>query len=358
MDFINFNGEILKKKPNNFEKADINDSDIMFIKAVAIEEGVNANNALFERDDLEKAKNTFIGKPLKIRFINNNPTGHGYDPNTGIFDEFVKNIGYIYDANSEVVMPDGTIHPIYYNEDIPEGGKYRIVVYMAMWQDYYPEIANRLRELHANNDLKFSIEATRDFTITPEGYRKCYNILFNGLCVVQNPAFENAKSLIVAEILKNQGGNNMDFEKLYNESLEKINELSSNLTLKEKEVETLKTEVAEVKEKLAETTGTIKSIETERDKYKAIVETAEKAKLGEERYAKLLKYGEVKQTKEELAEMDKEAFVELLEKTVESFVPKEEKETSEVLGVPYEKTVKDKMDRKQKLLEFIQGLSR
>lgn len=370
--FTDFKVEILDKKPDNlpknFELAGYNDADMMFMKAIAVHEGVNANGALMERADLNKAKYTFVGKPLKIRFMNNNPTGHGYDAKNNTFDELVKNIGFIYDAEAQVVMEDGTVET-FWGDDIPEGGKYQIVVYMVMWQKYYPQIALRLRQLHTDGDLNFSIEAERDFEITPEGYRKCFNILFNGLAVVQNPAFEGARSLMVAELLEKEEIRIMNFEELYKAEMAKNENLVKEKALAEQAKETAEKErdnavkeLATVKEQLLSKEGEIKTVVAERDTYKTTVETAEKDKLGKERLTKLQKYGEVSKSEQELAEMTQTDFLVVLEEMIDNYKPtgqeNAEKDNVGIVGVPRHNTgLPEDIDARKTLLSMVEKLA-
>lgn len=340
--FEEFKGQIVDKKPEHIEIAGYDDRDIMLIRAVAVHDGVNANGALFLRDDLERAQDTLVGKPLKIRFVGNQPTGHGYNPETDTFDELVKCIGFIHSSYG------------YLNE---ENGRYEIEVWICMWQKYYPEIAAALRQLHAEGNLKFSIEAERDFEITPEGYRRCYNINFTGLCVVKNPAFAGARSKMVAEILNNiEGGITVDFEQKYKEEVAKnealANELASAKQLLEdatKKLETVEGELASVKEELATTVGALKEVTAERDALKSAQEQAEKKALGEERQAKLAKYG-VKKSADELAEMTKEQFIDELAAAVENYTP--------VVGGYYSNEGHDTVDNKSKLLNIVRGFDK
>jgi hypothetical protein len=381
-DFLFVQGKILNKRPErlkDIEIAGLNDPDIMFIEAFAVGEGVNANNALFMKDDLEKAERTFVGKPVKIRFINNDPTGHGYDKTTGTFDEIVKAVGYIYDAWGSYYDNEGN----WLSKE--EGGTYKVKVYMAIWQRYYPEIALRLRQLHDTGDLKFSIEAEREFEITPEGYRKCFNIIFNGLAIVKNPAFENARSLMVAEILKEGGNRDMD-EKALKELMKKMmknmnmdmsetasieemataieakfGDLGQNITTLTSEKETAETALTTVKEELVTVKGELAEKSAKLDTLTQEKEVAEKTKLGEMRHSKLAKYGEVVKSKEELSEMSGEAFVALLEEAVDNYKPTGTENSStedNITGVVFETGKVDKASRKEKLLGLINGLSK
>lgn len=351
MEFELVSVQVVDKRPEHIETSGWEDTDLMFIKGVAVREGVNANNALFEKDDLGRASHTLVGKPLKIRFVNNNPTGHGLNRQTGVFDEIVKPIGVIQWAWFEEA----------------EDGKHQVIFEAVVWQKYYPEIANRLRQLHKEDNLKFSIEASRDQEVTPEGFRRQFNILFHGLCVVENPAEPEARSLMVAELL-NEGGNKVDYEKLYNELLSKYEVLSNDLTLanKDKEVaeserDEAKAKVTEVSERLVETEGTLKEVTADRDNFKGQIEKAEKETLGAERLTKLQKYGETTDTAEELAELDKEAWLVKLEDAVANYKPdgkgQETAEDVTPVGVKHEKldTTKKK-NRKGQLLQLVEGL--
>lgn len=358
------NATILSGKPEGLEVAGYDDKDIMYIKAVAIEEGLNGNNALFLREDLHRAHETLRGKPLKIRYVGNNPTGHGYDPNTGTFDEIVKAIGVIYGVEAQVIMPDGTEEYVWGN-DIPEGGKYQIVVTMGIWQKYYPEIANRLRQLHSDGELKFSIEAERDQEVTPEGYRKCFNILFNGLAVVKNPAFDNARSLVVAELLNKGGKDKMDFEKMYQELSAKHEVLVKANGVTEQRAEVAEAaltaeqaKVTELSEQVVTLTGDVKTVSAERDTFKTTVENAEKLVVGADRLAKLSKYGEVDKKADELAEMSKEAFVDLLAEMVDGFTPsgQENAEKDGLMGAYHNTDKHNTSSNKQNLLALVTGL--
>lgn len=349
---LNIIGEILPKITDKMENAGYNDRDIMAIRAIACYEGVNSNDALLERDDLEKAVQTLIGKPVRILFDGANPTGHGYNKETKTFSKLVANIGFIQWAYGEV------------NE---QTGRYEVIVEICVWQKYYPKISHRMRELHRLGELNFSIEAERDFETNHEGYRRCFNINFTGIAVVQCPAFQEAKSLMVAD-LKQQGGLKMENlqeilknikENVGAEIAEQFNNhlglLNAKITEFEDNLKKAKNELTTAKEEIAEKDGVIKSLTADRDKYKDIVETAERQKLGQERLEKLQKYGKVEKTANELAELEKETFVDLLEKMVINYNPSEVAEQDGV-GVHFENPSKKKVDNKTKLLNFLEGL--
>lgn len=365
--FIEFKGEILSERPKNFEQASVYDKDIMFIKAVAIEEGINLNNALFERTELHKSLSSFTGKPLRILLKEGKPSGHGFNPMTGKFDKEVEQIGYIYDVSAEVVSINGEVISVTY-DDFHEldkyDGKYRVVVHIAMWQGLYPEVSRTLRDLHENGELAFSIEATRDYELLENGVRRCFNILFNALAVVKTPAFENARSIMVAELLNTQeqgGTKSMDFEKLYKDEVAKTASLETEVASLSEKVTDLSAELAELKGTVAEKDAEIASVQSERDSLKQVVETAEKERVGEERFVKLSKYGEVAKSKEELAEMTKEDFVETLIEAVEGYKPEvasaNSNETDDIIGVNFHKK-KENAGNKEKLMGLLTGFGK
>lgn len=345
--------EVLDKPTQRMEQAGLSDYDIMAIRAVAIYEGVNLNNSLFEREELQKSVNTLIGKPFRILFDGVNPTGHGYNMYTGKFDPLVTNIGYIDYAYGAV------------NE---ETGLYEIIVEIGMWQRYYPEIANRMRQLHRERNLKFSVEVDRDFEITPEGYRRCYNLTFRGLTVVQNPSFENAKSLLVAEILNEGGKQRMDeIMKLIEEvkgtiSTEVAEQFSSHLGVLNSRIETLESELLSEKEQtislkgeLAKKDSEIEVLEQELKAFREEKERAEKEALGKERFEKLSKFGEVDKTVDELAEMSKEQFVDLMAVMVENYKPELASANSEIATPVYKVNKQQEKDRKEQLLQMVEA---
>lgn len=348
--------DILPNITEKMELAGYDDRDIMALKAIAFHSGVNENNAIILKDDAIRSVNTLIGKPLRILFDGLNPTGHGYNRQTNKFSKAVTNIGFIHWAYIDI------------DENNPD--EYNVIVEVAVWRKYFPEITNRMRELHQAGELFFSIESEREFEITPEGYRRCFNILFNGLAVVQSPAWTESKSLMVAEILKEGGKSNMDeimklleglkdtlsteVAEQFKSNLGVLNDKIADLTGK---LETAETERDNAKEELATANGTIKELEVDRDKFKEIIETAEKEKNGNERLEKLSKYGKVEKTATELAEMDKESFVTLLEEMVTNYQPQENADDEDAIGVKFEKINKNSSDRKAKLLGFVEKLS-
>ena len=348
-------GKILPKLTDKMETAGYSDLDIMAIQAVIVYEGISddSRQLLIEKADLEKAIDSLDGKPVRILFDGENPTGHGYNQDTQTFSPLVANIGFIHWAWGKT------------NEE--ENNRYEAVCDMVIWQKYYPEISNRLRQLHQSGELKFSFEMERDFEMTPEGYKKLFNIHFTGVAIVKNPAFEQTRSLLVAELINEGGRKNVDeLLKLLGTLKETIGteiaeQFKTNLGILNEKITTLQAEkevslntITDMKSEIAEKDGVIKTIEAERDEFKGTVEIAEKSKLGAERTEKLKKYGEVKQTETELAEMTKDEFVAVLEDVVCNFKP----EIASGVGVKYEKVGGAVADRKKSLLGLIEGLGK
>lgn len=341
--------EVLDKAPvrdgKPFEVAGWSDKDLMYIRAVAVREGVNLNGARFERDDLERASDGFSGKPIRILFDNNNPTGHGYDRTTNTFSELVKDIGVIEWSYGYINPDDDT---------------YEIEVFGVIWQKYHPEIAMRLRQLHRDNNLKFSFEAILDYEVMSDSTRRCFNINFTGLTVVENPAEPKAKSVMVAELLK-EGGYIM--EEQLKKALEELASVKTELATAKKEAE----EVASLREEVANLNGTVKTLTAEkealtaeRDTLKSAAEQAEVAKKGEERKAKLAKFGEVAETAEDLGKLTAEEFVTKLEAAVENYKPTATTENAGVIAtIPVNTSLNgDKPDRKEVLFRLFEGVGR
>jgi len=361
---LEFTGSVLESITENMELAGYNDKDIMAIRGVACYEGINKNGALLERADLQKSVDSLSCKPVKIRFVDNNPTGHGLNLKTGKFDKLVQRIGFINYAWGSLNTDDLSDEEIRadFDKDFSERkGIYEIKFEAVIWQKDFPNICKRLRELHDNGNLKFSFEMERDFIITDEGYKKCFNIHFTGIAIVDNPAFPEAKSLMVAEILNKGDKIEMDeLKKLIeamsaNMSTEIAEQFNQNLGALNNSIETLKSENADLKVEVAEKTGELAdakaeldNVKTELAEFKSKEEKAEKQKVGTERYEKLKKYGEPIKTVDEIAELTKEEFADLLCEMVDSYVPDE----MSSIGVPFTKQ-KSETSSKEKLLGLL-----
>lgn len=318
------------KMSHEIETASAEDPDLLHIRCFSCHEGINENGVLFLRQVLKNSYKSFIDKPVVIvPGKRSNPTGHGYDYKRKKFDETKrKYVGHITNAFPCIVGDDGSVTDVSYkSEDEYPNGEYRIVCDLVIYKKYMVGLSEMLTDLHIDGNLKFSMESVVDYDMTPEGIKHCKAIHFTALAIVQNPAFKNSYSLEVAEKEEEY----MDFEQLYNAEKEKNETLIAEKTTLEAEKataiaekEAAEAELATVKESLAEANGTIADKDAEiasLGKYKEQVETAEKKALGEERKAKLEKYGDVAQTVDELAEMSKEDFVDALETAVASYEP-------------------------------------
>lgn len=314
---------------SKIELASIQDADLMRIRAYAVTEGKNLNGTIFPRKILFMSYRTFIDKPVIIVPSNNDlPTGHAYDMKKGTFDiSKRKNIGHIVDAYPVLVDSNGEYVEAYSIEDLDQhpDSELRIMVDMVIYKNYFAEMSEKLELLHNSGGLSFSMESVISAIKTEDNGKVATDISFTGLAIVDTPAFVNSKSIEVAEKEEN---NIMDYEKAYNELLEKYNALKAkvdgqNKDKKEKEnaelteqLTSTKEELATVKTELAEANATIDSLKP----FKEQVENAEKQKLGEERAAKLKKLN-VEKDATELAEMSKEQFADVLVEAAENFKP-------------------------------------
>ena len=67
---------------DNIELSSVSSADLMYVRAFATHEGVNANKIRFRREVLLKSYKTLINKPVVLVADRNNlPTGHGYSLN-------------------------------------------------------------------------------------------------------------------------------------------------------------------------------------------------------------------------------------------------------------------------------------
>lgn len=338
------------------ENASAEDDDLMRIKCFGTHEGVNFNNVEFPRSVLMTSYLSFVDKPVVI--VNdkfNMPTGHGYDYKKQKYNEKDrKYIGHIVNAYPVIVKPNGEFDRFYCNDiEIDKvQGELRIVCDLVVYKKYMKEIADNLALLHMKKKLKFSMESVVDYVEGDDGVKHCTKIHFTGLCVVENPAFKNSTGLLVAE---EQEEKLMDFEQMYNDLNSNYQALvaekatltadKANLTAEKEslqaELDTAREDLATEKGKVADAQASIEELKT----YKEKVEAAERQAIGEERYEKLKKYGEPKQTKEELAEMDKASFVDVLAEAVENYKP------SGYRGLPTGSD--EKSDRKNRLMEIL-----
>lgn len=316
----------------DIEMSSETDNDLMRIWAFATHEGVNYNNFKFRREVLNRHYPTLIDKPLRVKLdFLGNPTGHGFDRKTKRFSKDVINVGHIVRAMPVIVTEDGEIKQITDSEPVPDG-EYRILIEAVMYKAYYPELASVLINLHENGKLKFSIEASVDYDVLPDGVRDCTYVSFKGLAIVQNPAFQNSIGVMIAAEEKEE--EDLDYETLYNAEKETNEALASenaSLIAEKEQLETSvteltasvaakNTELAELNAKLADLTTEVASL----SEYKQKFEAAEKERLGNERLEYVKKFGDCELCAEELAEMSEIDFsktvLEIAEKAVSATI--------------------------------------
>ena len=316
----------------NIELSSVNSADLMYVRAFATHEGVNANGVRFKRETLLKSYKTFIDKPvIMVADKNNLPTGHGYSYATKTFDESKrKYIGHITNAFPVIVNDEGVFTMA---EELDENefpnGELRVCVDFVVYKYYLNEIAERLQFLHDIGDFNFSMESKTFGNTEKDGIRDCEDILFTGLTVVARPAFPHSQSITVAE---EKEEHLMDFEKMYNDLKADYDTLVANNAQNEEmanELAEVKTELAEVKGQLAEANSTIESLKP----YKEQVEIAEKEALGKERANKLAKFGVQVENTIELAEKTANEFADMLCEAADKMVVVASVEPKEELGM-------------------------
>lgn len=278
------------KKDHDLELAGYDANDLLVIEGIAFHSGTNSNGAVIFKDDAKKDISTMIGKPLRVLW-KGKPTGHGYDKLNDTFDKDVMNIGYIHNAN----IVDG------------ENDDYKAEVQAIMWKKYYPNIAEKLIELDKEGELKFSIEAERKIEILKNGDRRCFDNNFTGLAMVANPAWDKSKSFMVAE---DEGGTTKETT---TKTTTENNAEANNQEVKNKEA------LIDVKLELIESKRQNENLTSELLKYKKIAKDFEIKEKGQERFAKLSKYGEVKDSIEVLGQLDDIEFVTRLETLVDEY---------------------------------------
>lgn len=333
----------LTKKDSKFEVASARDSDLMQILCYATHEGENENGTIFPPTILFNTYTTFVDKPVVIVPDNfNNPTTHGYDYKTKKFDNKKRvQVGHVVDAYP-VMVKDDEVFRIWdaeeLNSDEFEDAELRIVTAIVVYKHYFLDIAERLQLLHSLGNLNFSMEAVVDAYQTEEGKTLCTNIKFTGLAIVDKPAFTRAKSIEVASKKEEE---QMDFKELYEAEKAKNETLIAEKAVIEEDLESTKTELAETKEELANSkaevvtaNAEIKSLQV----YKEKIEKAEKEKLGEDRGAKLEKFGVKDYDKNELAEKTPEEFADMLISAAEKMEVASVNKDDDYIGVPQHNT--------------------
>lgn len=356
----NKNGDLVDFKiVDRFEGLEIAEEeqdDFLLMEGVAFHDGVNKNGAYIELADAKKDIGTFCHKPIRLLWDGYNPTGHGYNSNTNTFSDKVNNIGYIFDA--------------FVNEEKNES--YKAIVRAVVWKKYYPEISERLVQLHKEGNLKFSIEADRDFEEKENQTRRCYNLNFRGLSIVKNPAWDRTNSLLVAEDenVTNDEENTTGGSDIENKTAEQESNVTT--TVKDKNVVNKTTEpnmtndknvsyeqsILDLKEQNLLLKKQIDELTNTTVTYQTIVEQYQAEKVGSERLERVSRFIENPKTVEELGKMTSEEFVEYYEKALDDFsknVSSNDSNSSQIYGLFHKQ--KEDIDPKQALLDVFKGLS-
>lgn len=300
--------------------------DSLFISGFIADDNRNGNRLLLPKQIMEASNTSFINQPIRMlpTPFTNRPTGHGLNKMTQRFSPSVINIGTI--LQTYMVNVDTSVEPSEILPYDPESElETRIVFEAKMWKFLYPELAQSIVDIHNEGKLRFSFEAVIGSEESVDGTRVVTSFRGIGIAIVENPAFENAYSLMVAS-QEQKGENNMDFEKEYNDKLVELASLQaekdaldleiSALTASKSElvtkVEGLETELTNKNTELASKIAEVDTKDTEISSlsvYKENFETAEKAKVGEKRVACLNKFTDkVEKSTDELIEMSELAF--------------------------------------------------
>lgn len=297
------------KKDHDLELAGYDANDLLVIEGVAFHSGTNANGAVIFKEDAKKDITTMIGKPLRVLW-QGKPTGHGYNKMNNTFDKDVMNIGYIHNAD----IIDG------------ENDEYKAEVQAIMWKKYYPEIAEKLIELDKEGELKFSIEAERKIEVLKNGDRRCFDNNFTGLAMVANPAWDKSKSFMVAEDETTESSS--DAPKGGNNASSTKTDTNGQVDVKDKEA------LINAKLQLIESQKANDNLTKELLKYQKIAKDYEIKEKGQERLTKLSKYGEVKDSVEELGNLSDIDFVNKLEALVDEYAKNIDKKRDEQKNDP------------------------
>ncbi len=297
------------KKDHDLELAGYDANDLLVIEGVAFHSGTNANGAVIFKEDAKKDITTMIGKPLRVLW-QGKPTGHGYNKMNNTFDKDVMNIGYIHNAD----IVDG------------ENDEYKAEVQAIMWKKYYPEIAEKLIELDKEGELKFSIEAERKIEVLKNGDRRCFDNNFTGLAMVANPAWDKSKSFMVAEDESTESSS--DAPKGGKNASSKETDTNTQVDVKDKEA------LINAKLQLIESQKENDNLTKELLKYQKIAKDYEIKEKGQQRLTKLSKYGEVKDSVEELGNLSDIDFVNKLEALVDEYAKNIDKKKDEQKNDP------------------------
>lgn len=342
------------------ELADSKPEDLLLLQGVAFHNGINARGAYIEKADAKKDIHTMKHKPIRILWDGNNPTNHGLDTATGKFDEGVKNIGYVHNA----FIQDGV------------GDEYKAIVQAVIWEKYYPEIGKRLRELHGEDRLRFSIEAERDAETKENGSYKCYNNNFRGLSVVKSPAWKNTTSLLVADSGDGEADSSADdendFKNKEDKEVGKNNKEKKDMgEAKEKQQETQQKNNTSTPSSAGNEESRIQALEMEKkiegltkelNEYRTIVEQYQIEKVGKERFEKLNKYKDCKPEQiDEFGKMTTNEFLDLYEQTLDEYSKglsenNEENSDTQLHGL-FHSDKQEQVEAKDALLQLFRGFN-
>ena len=297
------------------------EEDDLTIVGYIIGNEVNKNALYVSPQILQSSANYFNGRPIRIlpNPLTFKPTGHGLNRDTGKFSKDVINIGSVVSSEFVSVSKNGSVEEYYPNDIFDDGKDYRVLFTAKVWKSYYPEIAEVILQLHEEGQLRFSFEAKVDYETSQDGIRIATAFKGIGISIVENPAFDGAISLFVAEQEEGKGDQKMDYEAEYNALKPQYDTLvaeKETLTAKVTEVEgkvaTLETELATANTELATKVTEIKTKETEIAELNGIkeqFEVAQKEKNGQARREKIKSYADtIEKTDVELAEMSELDF--------------------------------------------------
>jgi len=297
------------------------EEDDLTIVGYIVGSEVNKNGLYVPPQLLQASAGYFYGRPLRIlpNPLTLKPTGHGLDKTTGKFSKNVQNIGTVTSSSFVTVADDETVEEYYPNDIFDDNKDYRILFEAKVWKEYYPELADIILKLHREGNLRFSFEAKVNYETTQENIRVATAFKGIGISIVENPAFDGAKSLFVAEQEGKEGEQEMDYEAEYNKLkplYDTVVAENTTLTAKVSEVEgkvaTLETELASANTELANKVTEVKAKETEIAEltpFKTQFEDAQKEKNGKARREQLKSFGDdVTKTDVELAEMSELDF--------------------------------------------------
>ncbi len=248
-----------KLKLKSFGKvlAALDDPDMTRIEFILVSSGANLNGHYFPVEELKKAVNTPIGKPIKAYFDDWDGDGLGYP--IGHMDRV---IGVILD--SKIVETENGVD---------------IVCVAGIWKSTFPLDDENIKFLFERGELFFSMECEPKKMVNTENGIELYGIIFIGAAVVANPANPRSKALLVASL---QGGKNMgglteieEFKKVLAEKDEKIVELTALVEDLETKLEASKSELVNANDKLEQINAQVEAAKAKARAEKRFTEMSE-----------------------------------------------------------------------------------